>query len=271
MSSEIGHRETSQKDGAPEAIEVPSEADEVSEGKYTTVADVDHVDMGLDAYTQALRLDPEDLQRLAKQVLRKLDFILLPLASNLSIWCRARTNVRQMCLIFMTSFLEKAALNYANAYSMQRDLGLVGRDYAWTASIASLGMVIGSYPGSLAVQKLPVGMLVSGLVVTWGVLSMCLAAAKNFATIFAIRFVLGLTEAGIGPAWVILTSMFWTRDEQPLRMCFWQGSNGFAQLIGAGISTGLGRVDSTAIRPWQLIFLVSSIPPPLFWVYLLTQ
>lgn len=100
----------------------------------------------------------------------------------------------------MIAFLEKAALNYTNAYSMQKDLGLAGRDFAWTASIAALGMVIGSYPGSLAVQKLPVGKLVSGLVVTWDVLSMCLAAAKNFATIFATRFLLGLAEAGISSA-----------------------------------------------------------------------
>lgn len=41
----------------------------------------DHVDAGLDAYVQALQLEPEHLERLAKSVRRKLDFILLPLAS----------------------------------------------------------------------------------------------------------------------------------------------------------------------------------------------
>ncbi|KEF57422.1 uncharacterized protein A1O9_05339 [Exophiala aquamarina CBS 119918] len=117
---------------------------------------------------------------------------------------------------------------------MQKDLGFVGRDYAWTASIAALDML---------------GILVSGLIVTWGALFLCLAAAKNFATIFAIKFILGLPEAGIGPAWVILTNMFWTRDEQPLWMCFWMGSDGLAQLIGAGISTGLDRVEKATIRP----------------------
>lgn len=41
--------------------------------------DANHIDSGLDAYTQALELDPEHLERLAKRVRRKLDFILLPL------------------------------------------------------------------------------------------------------------------------------------------------------------------------------------------------
>lgn len=41
--------------------------------------DTNHIDTGLDAYTQALELDPEHLEQLAKRVRRKLDFILLPL------------------------------------------------------------------------------------------------------------------------------------------------------------------------------------------------
>jgi hypothetical protein len=39
----------------------------------------DQVDAGLDLYTQALELDAEHLQQLARSVRRKLDLILLPL------------------------------------------------------------------------------------------------------------------------------------------------------------------------------------------------
>ncbi|KIW92887.1 uncharacterized protein Z519_06736 [Cladophialophora bantiana CBS 173.52] len=60
---------------------------------------------------QALELDLEHLERLAKRVRRKLDFILLPL----------------MVSVYMTAYLEKTALNYANALSLQEDLGLKGR------------------------------------------------------------------------------------------------------------------------------------------------
>lgn len=162
-----------------------------------------------------------------------------------------------MCSIYLIGFLEKFALNYANAYNLQEDLGLKGRDYAWSAAIANLGIMIGSYPASLAVQKFPIGRLVSCACIVWGGLSMVMAAANGFPALVAIRFILGLSEAFVGPAWILLTSMFWTREEQPLRMCFWLGCNGIAQLLGAGISTGLGGVTNTAVSPWQLIFLVS--------------
>lgn len=160
----------------------------------------------------------------------------------------------------MTAYLEKASLNYANAFGLQKDLGLEGWQYSWTVAIGSMGMMIGSYPASLAVQKLPVGKMLSALLFSWGLFSMVLAAAKNFGTIFAVRFLLGIAESGIGPAWIILTSIFWTRDEQPLRMCICMGCNGLADIVGAGIAVGLGSVTNTAIRSWQLLFLVRILP-----------
>lgn len=169
-------------------------------------------------------------------------------------------DISQMVAIYMTAYLEKASLNYANAFSLQEDLGLHGRQYSWTVSIGALGFMVGSYPASLAIQKLPVGKFVSCLLFTWGLFSMVLAAAKNFGTLFAVRFLLGISESGIGPGWLILSSIFWTRDEQPLRMCIWMGCNGLADIVGAGIAVGLGSVTNTAIRSWQLIFLVSPLP-----------
>jgi hypothetical protein len=34
-----------------------------------------------------------------------------------------------MCFVYFLSFLDKSTLNYANAYGLQADLHLVGREY----------------------------------------------------------------------------------------------------------------------------------------------
>ncbi|KIW92888.1 uncharacterized protein Z519_06737 [Cladophialophora bantiana CBS 173.52] len=83
--------------------------------------------------------------------------------------------------------------------------------------------MIGSYPASLEVQKLSVGKLISSLLFGWGLFSMVLAGAKNFGTIFAMRFLLSISEFDIG------------------------------------IAVGLGSVTNTAIRSWQLVFLLISM------------
>ncbi|KAF5560493.1 major facilitator superfamily transporter [Fusarium phyllophilum] len=74
----------------------------------------------------------------------------------------------------------------------------------------------------------------SCMLIYWGVLLVSTVCAKNFAGMMVLRFLLGTLEACIGPAWMLITSMFWKRDEQPLRMCIWLGCNGISLMLGAG-------------------------------------
>jgi len=65
-----------------------------------------------------------------------------------------------------------------------------------------------------------------------------------------------VAEANIAPANMMLCSMFYTRKEQPFRMCIFLSMNGGATAVGSLIGFGLGHVNSTAVASWQLIFLV---------------
>lgn len=162
-----------------------------------------------------------------------------------------------MCLIYLLSFLDKQTLNYASAYGLKADLGLVGDQYSWIASVTNIGYLVGSYPSNICLQKFPIGKFTSAMIITWGLLLIATVGAQNFAGLMALRFLLGTLEACIGPAWILITSMFWKRDEQPLRMCIWLGCNGVALMLGSGISWGLGHTHDTALESWQLVFLVS--------------
>jgi hypothetical protein len=91
----------------------------------------------------------------------------------------------------------------------------------------------------------------------WGAILMLTALAHNFAGLMALRFCAWGAEACIGPAWMLLTSMFWTRDEQPLRMPLWLGCNGISSMVCAVLSFGLGHTHGS-LAPWQLGSLVNS-------------
>lgn len=109
---------------------------------------------------------------------------------------------------------------------------------------------------TLALQKFPIGKFIAVALMVWGTILLCTTAVQNFAGLMVLRFLLGGTESCIGPAWLLLTGMFWTRREQPFRVCWWIGCDGIAVLLGAGISWGVGHTTSS-IAPWRLIFVVS--------------
>src|SRR3569833_26265 len=109
----------------------------------------------------------------------------------------------------------------------------------------------------MSLQKLPIGRFVSVMVL--GALLMLTASVSNFGGIAALRFLLGGAESCIGPAWMLLTTIFWTREEAPRRMSCWLGMNGLSALASAGIAWGLGSIAHPALAPWRLIFLVIGV------------
>lgn len=85
------------------------------------------------------------------------------------------------------------------------------------------------------------------------------AAVFNFAGFFVIRFFLGLLEAVVSPAFIMLTSMLWTREEQSLRSSYWLSVNGVSAIIGALLAYGAGHATGLAVPQWKLIYLVSNL------------
>lgn len=50
---------------------------------------------------------------------------------------------------------------------------------------------------------------------------MCHAACTNFAGLFVVRLILGMCEGAITAGFMIVSSMFYTRNEQTVRVGYW--------------------------------------------------
>ena len=94
------------------------------------------------------------------------------------------------------------------------------------------------------------------MIFTWSVLLVSHVGATNYAGILVLRFLLGCFEAGISPSIMNIVAMYYTRSEQPWRMCIFLGFNGMSTIIGSLLGFGLGHVNGIALKSWQLIFLV---------------
>lgn len=66
----------------------------------------------------------------------------------------------------------------------------------------------------------------------WGGLLMTTPACHNFAGIAINRFLLGVVEAVVTPGFVLMMGMWYTTEEQPLRLEAWYCTNGIATMFG---------------------------------------
>jgi MFS family permease len=104
-------------------------------------------------------------------------------------------------------------------------------------------------------QKFPIGIYLGVNVTCWGLVVACHAACKSYASLMVIRVLLGVFEASVAPALILITGHWWTKPEQSRRTGLWYMQIGVAQIVGAGISYGFQHVHSTILESWQILFL----------------
>lgn len=130
--------------------------------------------------------------------------------------------------------MDKTTLSYAAIFGIKKDLALHGMEYSWLSSVFYFGWLFCSIPSNLIMQRCRPGWYLSFNIFLWGALLMCQAAAHNFTTLTVLRVLSGAFEAIADPAFMLFTSMFYTREEQPSRISAWYAWNGIG-VAGGGL------------------------------------
>ncbi|GAQ06863.1 uncharacterized transporter C417.10 [Aspergillus lentulus] len=167
-----------------------------------------------------------------------------------------------MCFVYGMNYLDKTTLSYASVMGIKKDINLKGDDYQWLGSLFYFGYLAWEYPTSRLLQRLPLGKYSAACIIIWGTILSCFAAVSNFSGAIAIRFFLGVFEASVTPGFALLTSQWYTKQEQNSRVNIWFSFNGWGQILGGlvayGIAVGTAKHGS-AIEPWKIVFLFTGL------------
>ncbi|KAF5365556.1 hypothetical protein D9757_010907 [Collybiopsis confluens] len=126
-------------------------------------------------------------------------------------------------------------------------------------TIFYLSYLVFEYPQNLALQRFPVGKWMSFNIFVWSVALCCHAACTNFAGLFVVRLILGACEGSITAGFLIVSSMFYTRNEQTVRVGYWFLMNGTAQIISGFISFGSLHIKTSGFEPWQWLMVITGV------------
>ncbi|KAJ5150344.1 uncharacterized protein N7482_010802 [Penicillium canariense] len=166
-----------------------------------------------------------------------------------------RVLVIQVITYFCQS-LDKGILNYASIMGIKNDTHLVGQQYSWLGTILYIGILVGEYPQNLLLQKLPVAKTLAVNVFIWGAVVACSAASTKFASLMIVRFLLGFFESCVQPAMMLITAMWYKREEQSVLNSIWYCMTGVQLIIGGLLAFGVSHFTDGPIQNWQLLFLV---------------
>ncbi|KAL4738808.1 major facilitator superfamily domain-containing protein [Aspergillus similis] len=188
---------------------------------------------------------PEEMEKLNKAVLRKLDWYFLPCVTM---------------MLFM-SYLDRINVSNARLAGMQEDLHM--SDTAWSAGISLfyVGYIISQVPANVFIAKGKPSVLMPSIMLAWSAVTICMPALTSGWGFCLCRFLVGFTEGPFIPAVSLLTSSWYTKKESPLRMGIWHAgniiSNVFSGLLAAAILTNMDGI--ARLRAWQWFILLEGI------------
>jgi ACS family allantoate permease-like MFS transporter len=115
------------------------------------------------------------------------------------------------------------------------------------------GYLFWCLPSSNLLQRFPIAKLLCVVQLIWGVILIGTGFANNFATLIALRVLLGALEAPIVPGNFLILGMWYTRREQPIRtgLMFTGLSVCFTGPIGWGIGFLSGE------HQWRAMFWIT--------------
>ena len=79
-----------------------------------------------------------------------------------------------------------------------------------------------------------------------------MAACRSYGDLLAARFFLGFFEGFCLPLFSVITSQWFRRAEQPIRVAAWYSTNGLATIAASALSYGLGHIPSDRLESWQM-------------------
>ncbi|CAE6479634.1 unnamed protein product [Rhizoctonia solani] len=195
-----------------------------------------------DALRQTMRQAPSEpvTPEAALKLRKKIDRHLLPL----------------MMILYWVQFMDKTTLGNSAILGIRTDTHL-NANHNWLGTIFYIAYLVFEYPQNLALQRFPVGKWMSMNITCWGIALTFHAACKNFGGLMACRIILGICESSITAGFMITTSMFYTREEQSLRVGYWFLMNGTAQIISGFLSFGVLHIETRRFAPWQWFFVIT--------------
>ncbi|MGB6538519.1 MAG: MFS transporter [Xanthobacteraceae bacterium] len=177
-------------------------------------------------------------------------------------------------LLFILSYLDRVNVSFA-ALQMNHDLGFTPTVYGLGAGIFFLGFFPFEIPSNLVLERVGARLWIARITIVWGIVATATAWISGAKSFYAMRFLLGVAEAGFLPGIILYFSYWFPAKERAKALGLFMASTAIANIIGAPLSTSLLTLDGwLGLRGWQLLFITEGIPSILvgFWVlYYMTE
>jgi ACS family tartrate transporter-like MFS transporter len=122
----------------------------------------------------------------------------------------------------------------------------------------------------LILERVGARLWIARIMVSWGIAAMAMTAVRGAASFFALRFILGVAEAGFFPGVILYLTYWFPAREQARAVALFMTATALAGIVAGPISGALLELHGLGgLSGWQWLFIVEGLPAVILGVVVL--
>ena len=185
----------------------------------------------------------------------------------------ARRLIPFLGLAYFVNYLDRTNIGLAKL-TMSEELGLTETMFGLASGLFFIGYLLFEVPSNLALHRFGARRWIARIMLTWGIIAAAMAFVPNAGSLYTLRMLLGIAEAGFFPGVLLYLTLWFPRAYRVRLMGLF--------LLALPVSSALGAPLSSAIiqywdglfglSGWRVMFLLEGIPAVVLavvtWFYL---
>eukprot|EP01133_Synstelium_polycarpum_P024413 gene24413-29280_t len=163
-------------------------------------------------------------------------------------------------LLFVFSFLDRINIGFAGLTMMQ-DLGLSGTQFGFATTLFYIAYIACSIPSNIVLARIGARRWIGAMMIAWGMASTATLFASGPASLYALRFLVGVTEAGFLPGMLLYLTYWFPSAYRARANALFMIAMPVTAAIGSALSgLILGLDGHWGLQGWQWLFLLEGMP-----------
>lgn len=171
-----------------------------------------------------------------------------------------------LMLLYTVAYVDRSVLAFAKL-QLGADIGLSDTAYGFGAGLFFIGYFLFEVPSNLILTRIGARRWFARILVTWGAVTILMAAIRSPGTFYLLRFLLGAAEAGLYPGILYFFTRWYPQRQLGRVLGLFLMAQPIALIITGPLSGLLLGLDGAGgLRGWQWLFIVSGTPAVLLAV-----
>ncbi|BCJ29375.1 MFS transporter [Actinocatenispora sera] len=168
-----------------------------------------------------------------------------------------------LILLYFINYLDRTNISFAAPHGMNEALGFSKAGFGLASGLFFIGYLVLEVPSNLALHRFGARRWLARIMVSWGVVASAMAFVPNAGTMYLLRFVLGVAEAGFFPGIILYLTFWFPKRERAKAVAFFMLAVPLSSMIGSPLSGWListGHDVLFGLSGWRFMFLVEGLP-----------